>query len=165
MAYNITITYDATKDILNAKKEVEGVVTPVAIPGLENRNAPSDAYIYAPAGSTAPVYNAENLVTTNYTAPGPGTATTTDTYKTASLLTSSQRRWPKAVTNSIKNILAAYLIPQVPVYRAWQTIKLAVTSGTYTFSVPTFAESSFYVEAGKALNDYGITIASVEATE
>lgn len=157
MAYSVTITYDATKDILNAKKEVDGVVTPVAIPGLENRNAPSDAYIYAPVGSTAPVYNRENLMTID----ADGKATTTDTFKNASYLTSSQRRWPKDVTNAIKYIIDAYLTPQVPAYRAWQTFKLAITSGTYAFEVETFAESEFYKEAGAALLNYGITVAVV----
>lgn len=158
MAYNVTIVYNPSNDILNAKKEIDGVVTPVAIPGLENRNAPSDAYIYAPVGSTAPIYNKENILTID----ADGKATTTDTYKTASYLTASQRRWPKEVTNGIKNIIAAYLTPQVPAYRAWQTFKLAINGGTYTFEVPSFAESEFYKEAGAALGNYGITV-TVEA--
>lgn len=159
MAYTITVTYTAANDIFNAKKEVDGIVTPCPIPGLDNRNAPSDAYIYAPEGATKPVYNKENIITIDDS----GNPTTTDTYKTASYLPGSQRRWAKNDTKGIMNILEAYATPQIPVYRAWQTIKLAITSGTYSFEVATAAESEFYKEAGKALTNYGIVITSANA--
>lgn len=154
--YTVKITYTSTKDLLNAKKEDIGVVTPCSIPGLSHKTASSDAYVYAPEGSTKPMYNAEALLTIDAT----GKATTTDTYKTAALLTSAQRRWPKSETNSMFSIITAYATPQVPVYRAWQTFKLAINSGSYEFTVDTFAESEFYKEAGLALKNYGIEVAS-----
>lgn len=156
MAYAaITITYTPADDILNAKKEQDGVVTPAPIAKTPT-TAPSDAYIYAPAGSTTPIYNQETIITT-----ADGAAVAANAYATAAYNTSGQRRWPRG-TNSIIAILEAYATPQVPVYRAWQTFKLAIEGGSTTFTVDTFAESEFYREAGKALNNYGITV-TVEA--
>ena len=151
MAYTVTITYTPAKDIFNAKVQKSNIVTPAAIPGITANEmpgeyvGPSKAYLYAADAATAPQYLKENF------------ATTSDSY-----LTSSQLRWPKSVTNSIINILEAYRTPQVPVARAWQTIKLAIAGGQYAFAVESGADVAFYEEAGKALKNYGITV-SVEA--
>lgn len=158
MAYTVTITYTAANDLLNAKKAEGGVVTPAPIAATP-KNAPSDAYIYAPTGSTTPIYNQETVITTTATG-----APTTNTYTTLGYNTSGQRRWPKG-SNSIIAILEAYATPQVPVYRAWQTFKLAIEGGSTVFTVETFAESEFYREAGKALNNYGITVVTEPVTE
>lgn len=157
MAYNVTITYTAANDILNAKKEIDAIVTPVsiAIPPA----APSDKYIYAPAGSTTPVFNKENIITTDAN----GAPVATNAFTTAAYNTSGQRRWPKGETPML-GIISAYATPQVPVYRAWQTFKLAIEGGTTTFEVPTFAESEFYREAGAALVNYGITVTTAAAS-
>lgn len=161
MAYNVTITYTPTNDIFNAKKEVGGVVTAAPIPGLGGRSAPSDAYIYAPDSATKPVYNKECVCTIKE---ADGTVADTDKYKDVGYITSGQRRWPKAATQSIMGILEAYATPQVPVYRAWQSFKMAIDGSTpYAFKVETFAESEFYREAGLALAKYGITVATSEA--
>lgn len=155
MAYNITITYTKADDIFNAKAQASNIVTAAPIPGVSANEmpgeyfGPSKAYIYAPDSATAPAYIKENLVNN-------GDLSDAE----LSLLTSAQLRWPKSVTNAITAILEAYKTPQVPVYRAWQTIKLAIEGGETTFSVATFAESEFYVEAGKALAKFGITVAS-----
>ena len=155
MAYTITITYTKADDIFNAKAQASNIVTAAPIPGVTANEmpgeyfGPSKAYIYAPDEATAPAYIKENLVNN-------GDLTDAE----LSLLTSAQLRWPKSVTNAITSILEAYKTPQVPVYRAWQTIKLAIEGGSNTFSVASFAESEFYVEAGKALNKFGITITS-----
>lgn len=150
MAYTVTITYTPAKDIFNAKVQKSNIVTPAAIPGITANEmpgeyvGPSKAYLYAADSATEPQYLKENF------------ATTSDSY-----LTSSQLRWPKSVTNSIINILEAYRTPQVPVARAWQTIKLAIAGGQYAFAVESGADAAFYEEAGKALKNYGITV-SVE---
>jgi len=155
MAYNITITYTKADDIFNAKAQSSNIVTAAPIPGVTANEmpgeyfGPSKAYIYAPDSATAPAYIKENLV---------NNADLSDAQ--LSLLTSAQLRWPTSVTNAITAILDAYKTPQVPVYRAWQTIKLAIEGGSNTFSVATFAESEFYVEAGKALKNFGIAITS-----
>lgn len=159
--YTVKITYTSTKDLLNAKKEDIGVVTPCPVPGLAHKTVPSDAYIYASEGSTKPIYNKEAFLTIDTA----GKSTTTDTYKTAALMTSSQRRWPRSEANSMFNIITAYATPQVPVYRAWQTFKLAVDSGSYEFTVDTFAESQFYKETGTALKNYGIEVTATAVTE
>ena len=138
MSYNVLITYTAANDLFNAPAQKAGVVTAAPIPGLGGRTAPSDAYIYAPDTATAQVYS----------------------YGTA-----SQRRWPTTVTDNISSILEAYATPQVPVYRAWQTFKLAIDGGTpYEFSVASFAEAEFYREAGTALGKFGISVTVAEAT-
>ena len=114
---------------------------------------PSKAYLYAADSATRPQYLTENLVTgANIDPKNPGEGhTAADAMADAglSLLTSSQLRWPKSVTNSIINILEAYRTPQIPVYRAWQTFKLATDSS---------AEAYFYGEAGKALENYGFKV-------
>lgn len=151
MAYTVTITYTPANDIFNAKVQKSNIVTPAAIPGITATEmpgeyvGPSKAYLYAADSATEPQYLKENF------------ATTSDSY-----LTSSQLRWPKSVTNSIINILEAYRTPQVPVARAWQTIKLAIAGGQYAFAVESGADAAFYEDAGKALKNYGITV-SVEA--
>jgi len=156
MAYTVTITYTAANDIFNAKVQKSNIVTAAAIPGITANEmpgeyvGPSKAYLYAADSATAPAYLKENLVK-NSDLSDAG----------LSLLTSSQLRWPKSVTNSIMNILEAYRIPQIPVYRAWQTFKLAIAGGEMEFAVETNAEAQFYVEAGKALAKYGF---EVEAT-
>ena len=156
MAYTVTITYTAANDIFNAKVQKSNIVTAAAIPGITANEmpgeyvGPSKAYLYAADSATAPQYLKENLVKN---------ADLSDAG--LSLLTSSQLRWPKSVTNSIINILEAYRTPQIPVYRAWQTFKLAIAGGEMEFAVETNAEAQFYVEAGKALAKYGF---EVEAT-
>ena len=156
MAYTVTITYTAANDIFNAKVQKSNIVTAAAIPGITANEmpgeyvGPSKVYLYAPDSATAPAYLKENLVN-NSDLSDAG----------LSLLTSSQLRWPKSVTNSIINILEAYRTPQIPVYRAWQTFKLAIAGGEMEFAVETNAEAQFYVEAGKALAKYGF---EVEAT-
>jgi len=153
MAYTITIVYSAEDDIFNSKVQKSNIVTAAAIPGITANEmpgeyvGPSKAYLYAADSATTPQYLKENLV---------NNADLSDAG--LSLLTSSQLRWPKSITNSIINILEAYRTPQVPVYRAWQTIKLAIAGGTTTFAVDTFEAAQFYVDAGKALAKYGITI-------
>ena len=156
MAYTVTITYTAANDIFNAKVQKSNIVTAAAIPGITANEmpgeyvGPSKAYLYAADSATTPAYLKENLVK-NSDLSDAG----------LSLLTSSQLRWPKSVTNSIINILEAYRTPQIPVYRAWQTFKLAIAGGEMEFAVETNAEAQFYVEAGKALAKYGF---EVEAT-
>ena len=155
MAYTVTISYTPANDIFNAKVQKSNIVTPAAIPGLSATEmpgeyvGPSKAYLYAADSATVPQYLKENFATTN------------DSY-----LTSSQLRWPKSVTNSIMNILTAYRIPQIPVYRAWQTFKFAI-EGTgehpYEFAVSTLAEAQFYADAGKALANYGFEVEIADA--
>lgn len=153
MAYTVTITYTPAKDIFNAKVQKSNIVTAAAIPGITANEmpgeyvGPSKAYLYAADSATVPQYLKENLV---------NNADNSDAGLT--LLTSAQKRWPKSVTNSIINILEAYRTPQVPVYRAWQTFKLAIAGGETEFAVETFEAAQFYVEAGKALAKYGITV-------
>lgn len=161
MTYTITITYTAANDLLNAKVEPQGVVTPTPVLLCANRPAPSDAYIYAKEGSKAPVYNPEHFIELDEQ--GQAKNGDTDAFKNCAMLTSAQKRWPKSTANGLFGIIEAYATPQVPVYRAWQTFKLAVTSGTYTFTTENFAESQFYQEAGLALANYGITVGVTSA--
>jgi hypothetical protein len=261
MAINVVISYTPANDIFNAPAQEMGVISAAPIRPLRGIGAASDAYIYAPAGSTAPVYNREALSTDSdveyvaavagiytvtiggtvasgdtitvggavttldatsgatttaaatavaavinaastgaaakYAATSSGavvtmtektgdegtgapTATTSTTDITVAVATTkagvagsvasttlysygtaSQRRWPTTVTDNIKSIIEAYKTPQVPVYRAWQSFKLAIDGSTpYTFEAASAAEADFYVNAGKALVNYGITVTS-----
>ena len=167
MAFTVTITYTPVNDIFNAKAQKSNIVTAAAIPGITANEmpgeyvGPSKAYLYAADSATRPQYLTENLVTgANIDPKNPGEGhTAADAMADAglSLLTSSQLRWPKSVTNSIINILEAYRTPQVPVARAWQTIKLAITGGTYTFAVKDEADAFFYKELNNSLAKYGIS--------
>lgn len=160
MAYSVTITYVAANDIFNIKKQSSNIVSAAPIPGVTANEmpgeyqGPSKPYLYAADNATAPQYLKENLVN-NSDLSDAG----------LSLLTSSQLRWPKSVTNSIINILEAYRTPQIPVYRAWQTFKMAIEGGSNTFEVPSMAEASFYEEAGKALTKYGFAVTYELVTE
>ena len=161
MAYQITITYSPANDKFLTKNQGPNIVTAAPIPGLTatempgEYDGPSKPYLYAPDGATTPKFLKEKL----YAGTGEASA-----YTDANLhyFTSAQLRWPKAVTNSLINILEAYRTPQIPVYRAWQTFKMAIEGGTYTFDVDTFAQAQFYAEAGRALTDYGFTVTSAE---
>lgn len=169
MAYQVTITYEPSKDIFNIRTAIENPVTgtqmpvtPFSIPGLSHGETPSDAYIYADNSATTPVYNKELLsevtaagVAANNEAP--------DTY--ATYLTGSQKRWPKQVTDNILSIIEAYATPHIPVYRAWQTIKLAVEGGSKTIIADTTAQAEFYREACKALTQYGISVDIQESAD
>lgn len=165
MSYNVTITYTAANDIYNMDKQTSNVKTVAPIPGLSSSTMPgswdgaSKPYIYAADAATAPEYNKENLFTNSS---GAVTA-----IANLSLLTSSQKRWPKSVAMGLLNILEAYLIPQIPIYRAWQTFKMTaeLDGVTNTFSVDTLAEASFYKDAGAALADYGFTVTYTEASD
>lgn len=163
MSYNVTITYTAANDIYNMDKQTPNVKTVAPIPGLSSSTMPgkwqgaSKPYIYAADDATAPEYNKENLFT-NSDGAITGIAN-------LSLLTSAQKRWPQSVAMDLMNILEAYLIPQIPIYRAWQTFKMTaeLDGVTNTFEVDTQAEASFYVQAGAALKDYGFTVTSEAA--
>lgn len=165
MSYNVTITYTAANDIFNMDKQTANVKTVAPIPGLSSSTMPgkwpgaSKPYIYAADDATAPEYNKENLFT-NSSGAVTGIAN-------LSLLTSSQKRWPQSVAMDLLNILEAYLIPQIPIYRAWQTFKMTaeLDGVTNTFAVDTLAEASFYVQAGAALKDFGFTVTSGAAEE
>ena len=165
MSYNVTITYTAADDIFNMDKQTANVKTVAPIPGLSSSTMPgkwpgaSKPYIYAADDATAPEYNKENLFT-NSDGAITGIAN-------LSLLTSSQKRWPQSVAMDLLNILEAYLIPQIPIYRAWQTFKMTaeLDGVTNTFAVDTLAEASFYVQAGAALKDFGFTVTSEAAEE
>ena len=160
MAYTVTITYTAANDIFNAKVQKSNIVTAAAIPGITATEmpgeyvGPSKAYLYAADSATVPQYLKENFNVTGTA----GDEALTDV--SLSYLTSSQLRWPKSVTNSIINILEAYRVPQVPVYRAWQTFKFAITGGELEFAVETAEAATFYLDAGKALAKYGFTVAT-----
>ena len=168
MAYTVKIEHIESKDIFNAKVQKSNIVTAAAIPGITATEmpgeyvGPSKAYLYAADSATRPQYLTENLVTgANIDPKNPGEGhTAADAMADAglSLLTSSQLRWPKSVTNSIINILEAYRTPQIPVYRAWQTFKLAIAGGTMQFATDSSAEAYFYGEAGKALENYGFKV-------
>lgn len=153
MAYTVKIEYIESKDIFNAKVQKSNIVTAAAIPGITATEmpgeyiGPSKTYLYAADTATEPQYLKENLV---------NNADLSDAG--LSLLTSAQKRWPKSVTNSIINILEAYRTPQIPVYRAWQTFKLAIAGGTMQFATDSSAEAYFYGEAGKALENYGFKV-------
>ena len=114
----------------------------------------------APTATTSTTDVTVAVATTKAGVAGSVASTTLYSYGTA-----SQRRWPTAVTDNISSILEAYATPQVPVYRAWQTFKLAIDGGTpYEFSVASFAEAEFYREAGTALGKFGISVTVAEAT-
>lgn len=164
MSYNVTITYTAANDIYNMDKQTPNMKTVAPIPGLSSNTmpgswkGPSKQYIYAADDATAPEYNKENLFTNS-----DGSITG---IANLSLLTSSQKRWPESTAMSLLNILEAYLIPQIPIYRAWQTFKMTadLDGATNEFEVDTAAEASFYVQAGAALKDYGFEVTSEEAS-
>jgi hypothetical protein len=165
MSYNVTITYTAANDIYNMDKQTPNVKTVAPIPGLSSSTMPgkwpsaSKPYLYAADDATAAEYNKDNLFTNNN-----GAITG---IANLSLLTSAQKRWPQSVAMDLMNILEAYLIPQIPIYRAWQTFKMTaeLDGVTNTFAVDTQAEASFYVQAGAALKDYGFTVTSEAANE
>lgn len=162
MSYSVTITYTAANDIYNMDKQTPNIRTVVPIPGLSSNTMPgtwqgaSKPYIYAADDATAPEYNKE-LLFTNADGAISGIAN-------VSYLTSAQKRWPQSVAMSLMNILEAYLIPQIPIYRAWQTFKMTadLDGVTNTFSVDTLAEASFYKQAGDALKDYGFAVTYAE---
>lgn len=167
MAFTVTITYTPADDIFNAKVQKSNIVTPAAIPGITANEmpgeyvGPSKAYLYAADSATLPQYIKEKLGTvTAHAATTDPAAPAYNEYTDAGLsyLTSSQLRWPKSVTNSIISILEAYRTPQVPVARAWQTIKLAITGGTYTFAVESEEAAWFYRELNTDLAKYGISV-------
>ena len=156
--FTVSITYTSSDDIFNAKVQKSNIVTAAAIPGITANEmpgeyvGPSKAYLYAADTAQAPEYLTENFNVTGTV----GEEALTDV--TLSYLTSSQLRWPKSVTNSIINILEAYRTPQIPVFRAWQTFKLAIAGGSMQFVTDSAAEAQFYVEAGKALANYGFAV-------
>lgn len=156
MSYTVTINYTAANDIFNAPAQGAGVVSPVSIPALTRQPAPSNAYVYAPDGATEQRYNQDAFMECDCD----GKVVNADgSYKKGmSYFPGSQRRWPKAVTDAIMKILEAYSIPQIPVFKAWQTFKLAIDGEEQEFTVGTFAESEFYREVGIALCKYGITV-------
>lgn len=158
MSFTVTITYTAANDIYNMEKQGSNIKTVAPIPGLTSHtkpgtfDGPSKQYLYAADDATAPEYLKENLVKNE-----DGTITE---MANVSLLTSSQKRWPKSVAMSLMNILEAYLIPQISIYRAWQTFKMTADHDgvSNSFEVDTLAEASFYKDAGAALKDYGFTV-------
>ena len=164
--FTVAITYTPSSDIFNAKVQKSNIVTSAAIPGITANEmpgeyvGPSKAYLYAEDSATLPQYLTEKLgtITAHAAATSENVSYNTFTDAGLSLLTSSQLRWPKSVTNSIINILEAYRTPQIPVYRAWQTFKLAIAGGTMQFVTDSAAEADFYAEAGKALANYGFTV-------
>lgn len=159
MSYTVTITYTAAKDIYNIDKQTPNLKTVAPIPGLSSSTlpgkwkGPSKEYLYAADGATAPEYLKENLY---------DNSSNTLTPANLSLLTSSQKRWPESTAMDLMNILQAYLIPQIPIYRAWQTFKMTadLDGASNSFDVDTAAEASFYVQAGTALKDYGFEVTS-----
>lgn len=167
MSYTVTITYTAANDIYNIDKQTLNIKTVAPIPGLTSNTmpgawkGPSKAYLYAADDAAAPKYLKEKLFTQDATGALKDNAN-------LSLLTSSQKRWPESTAMSLLNILEAYLIPQITIYRAWQTFKMTadIDGATNTFTVDTSAEASFYVQAGEALKDYGFKVTSkvTEAT-
>lgn len=162
MSYTVTITYTAAKDIYNIDKQTPNLKTVAPIPGLSSSTTPgkwkgpSKEYLYAADGATAPEYLKENLYENS---------SNTLTPANLSLLTSSQKRWPESTAMDLMNILQAYLIPQIPIYRAWQTFKMTadLDGASNSFDVDTAAEASFYVQAGAALKDYGFEVTSAAA--
>lgn len=175
--FTVTITYNPLNDIFNIKKDLEGPVTPVAIPGLENRNAPSDAYIYAPEGATVPIYNRENIITVKVdggeahdrwvngeTGKEEDSDPVRPNYDSVSFLTGAQKRWPKGTLKNLHHIIAAYATPQVPVYQAWQHIYITVCGceedecPCHKFTTTSIAQAEFYKQVGTALKDFGIDI-------
>lgn len=164
MSYTVTITYTAANDIFNIDKQTPNLKTVAPIPGLSSSTlpgkwkGPSKQYLYAADDATAPEYLKENLYENS---------SNTLTPANLSLLTSSQKRWPESTAMDLLNILQAYLIPQIPLYRAWQTFKMTadLDGATNAFEVDTYAEASFYVQAGKALEKYGFEVTSEEASD
>lgn len=162
MSYTVTITYTAAKDIYNIDKQTPNLKTVAPIPGLSSSTTPgkwkgpSKEYLYAADDATAPEYLKENLYENS---------SNTLTPANLSLLTSSQKRWPESTAMDLMNILQAYLIPQIPIYRAWQTFKMTadLDGASNSFDVDTAAEASFYVQAGAALKDYGFEVTSAAA--
>lgn len=162
MSYTVTITYTAAKDIYNIDKQTPNLKTVAPIPGLSSSTmpgkwkGPSKEYLYAADDATAPEYLKENLYENS---------SNTLTPANLSLLTSSQKRWPESTAMDLMNILQAYLIPQIPIYRAWQTFKMTadLDGASNSFDVDTAAEASFYVQAGAALKDYGFEVTSAAA--
>lgn len=165
MSYTVTITYTAANDIYNIDKQTPNLKTVAPIPGLSSSTlpgkwkGPSKEYLYAADDATAPEYLKENLFTQNSTGEHTGNAN-------LSLLTSSQKRWPESTAMDLMNILQAYLIPQIPIYRAWQTFKMTadLDGASNSFEVDTYAEASFYVQAGKALEKFGFEVTSKAAS-
>jgi hypothetical protein len=163
MSYTVTITYTAANDIYNMQNQELNVKTVAPIPGLSASTMPgkwpgaSKPYIYAADNATAPEYNKENLFT--------NTNGSITAIANISLLTSAQKRWPQSVAMNLMNILEAYLTPQISIYRAWQTFKMTaeLDGATNKFTCDTYAEASFYVQAGAALKDFGFTVTSAEA--
>lgn len=163
MSYTVTITYTAAKDIYNIDKQTPNLKTVAPIPGLSSSTmpgkwkGPSKEYLYAADGATAPEYLKENLY---------DNSSNTLTPANLSLLTSSQKRWPESTAMDLMNILQAYLIPQIPIYRAWQTFKMTadLDGASNSFDVDTAAEASFYVQAGKALEKFGFEVTSEAAS-
>ena len=161
MSYTVTITYTAANDIYNIDKQTPNLKTVAPIPGLSSSTmpgkwkGPSKEYLYADDDATAPEYLKENLFNQN----GSGVLASN---ANLSLLTSSQKRWPESTAMDLMNILQAYLIPQIPIYRAWQTFKMTadLDGASNSFDVTTAAEASFYVQAGTALKDYGFKVTS-----
>ena len=164
MSYTVTITYKAANDIYNMQNQELNVKTVAPIPGLSASTMPgkwpgaSKPYIYAADNATAPEYNKENLFT--------NTNGSITAIANISLLTSAQKRWPQSVAMNLMNILEAYLTPQISIYRAWQTLKMTaeLDGTTNKFTCDTYAEASFYVQAGAALKDFGFTVTSTEAS-
>ena len=162
MSYTVTITYTAAKDIYNIDKQTPNLKTVAPIPGLSSSTmpgkwkGPSKEYLYAADDATAPEYLKENLYSNS---------SNTLTPANLSLLTSSQKRWPESTAMDLMNILQAYLIPQIPIYRAWQTFKMTadLDGASNSFDVDTAAEASFYVQAGAALKDFGFEVTSTAA--
>lgn len=165
MSFTVTITYTAANDIFNMDKQSPNMKTVAPIPGLSSSNVPgkwrgpSKEYLYAADDATAPEYLKENLFTNSS---GAVTA-----IANLSLLTSSQKRWPESTAMDLLNILQAYLIPQIPIYRAWQTFKMTadLDGTTNTFDVDTLAEASFYKDAGDALKDFGFEVTYEAASD
>lgn len=163
MSYTVKITYTAANDIYNIDKQTPNLKTVAPIPGLSSSTmpgkwkGPSKEYLYAADGATAPEYLKENLYENS---------SNTLTPANLSLLTSSQKRWPESTAMDLMNILQAYLIPQIPIYRAWQTFKMTadLDGASNSFKVDTAAEASFYVQAGAALKDYGFEVTSEAAS-
>ena len=166
MSYTVTITYTAASDIYNIDKQTSNLKTVAPIPGLSSSTlpgkwkGPSKEYLYAADGATAPEYLKENLFTQHASGALTGNAN-------LSLLTSSQKRWPESTAMGLMNILQAYLIPQIPIYRAWQTFKMTadLDGASNSFEVDTYAEASFYVQSGKALEKYGFAVTSEAASD
>lgn len=176
-----TITVGGAITTLDATSAATTTAAATAVAAVINAASTGAAAKYAATSSGAVVTMTEKTGNEGTGAPTATTSTTDITVAVAttkagvagsvasttlySYGTASQRRWPTAVTDNISSILEAYATPQVPVYRAWQTFKLAIDGGTpYEFSVASFAEAEFYREAGTALGKFGISVTVAEAT-